>query len=192
MLRQKRIHLLILIGVFVGILLLFKAPRAYHELTPPVRVMKQFVKAVEQQDAAMVYRLAHPKEKKEFNLTEEGIRLALQETFGQWGTARPTKTTDLAEPRWPGYSIGLKAWGVIWEGSPGRTLQGTASGRIWSYIEMEQTPEGWRVSVTAFLDAVYRSAWGEREGYTKYQALCRRAGIKGVVLLTKQAKKTTQ
>lgn len=152
----------------------------------PYRVANEFIQAIENRDARTLYRLATPQEKREFGLTEQGIRRILSQMF-----ERPVKLHFLEEdsrwytrlngqpqleqyPRWKDKTTDKPLWNA------------NINRQVLSHVIVLKTEEGWRVNTGMFLWTTWRTHFGKMEGKKwspsdkeAFVALAKKNGITG-------------
>jgi len=186
--QQKLKYSVIIIIIFIWMIYYI------YVITAPWRTMRKFIYFVENEDIEKIVSLATYEERKYCGITEQSVRIILENTLGRW---RPFKAVRIGKVPWghvPIYKdLGWHRWFVIWgdavSGKPiphisgrGYPAYGISSPQLFTEITVRPTDEGWRVIVTEFLIQLTYGVYGR----SKYLSVLHSAGIKGEVnVLTK-------
>lgn len=165
--KARYIALITTIAIIIGVYF-------YWVRTAPYRVVKSFVRAVERQDVETIYRLTIPQEREELGVTSNAIRTVLDATL--WRHGKVIGKIDRVN-LYGYWGIALGEWLNAETGQPvpaafGPPIRPKAMDLAVSFVAL--TPEGWRVSTTRFLAGRDFQTFGSL-------ALCRKAGLKGVI-----------
>ena len=155
----------------------------WYQRTELQRVRAAALQALEQRNVSTLYSLTDPSERAELNLTEDGMRLMLEETLWRHGATRHS----LVAPWVMQEERGRVDWIVSWDDATGRRIEVplansqsiTGQNGLYSVITFNKRDQGWRLNFTALIWGMCYSRLARPGGGEWYRDLCRRSKISG-------------